>query len=141
VSVRLLSSVLVAALAFGGSACFVEDVAAGALASLAGKTGSCDRRSGSSKTPQAFCQEIEDTVASSQFKDDCEGHLGGTYRDGDCPRDGVIAGCKLRKVNKDHSVVTDWYYPGDAHITSKNDVAGLCADSKRYDDGADLVTP
>jgi hypothetical protein len=121
----------------------------------------CDRRYVSDGgQPAAFCQEVVSTLAASQFADDCRLHLLATPGQGLCPRDRIIAGCKLLKQNADNSQVWDWYYDvsnieaeagaddgPDGGPTFVNppesiaDVAHLCADPTRYQDGADLVTP
>jgi hypothetical protein len=75
-----------------------------------------------------------------------------------CPRERIIAGCKLHKQNDDGSQVYDWYYDvsdledaaaqdaappfTDPPAQTKDDVKKLCADPNRYDQGADyLETP
>jgi hypothetical protein len=131
----------------------------GELGSIAGQTGNsaCDRRyidDGGSSGP--FCQEIIDTLASSQFQDDCRKKFEARTYDGKCSRDLIIAGCKNKKVNDDNSEVWDWYYDvrgfeQEAGVEAGvlfndpprtvEDVKALCADPKRYEDGAELATP
>jgi hypothetical protein len=118
----------------------------GVLAAVAGGTGSCDRRE-ATKEPRPFCQEIVDTVAVSQFGDDCKGKHTGYFTEDACPRDKAIGGCELDETNDDGSTVVDWFYdvsaepklkeypPEDvAHTT--DDVKRFCADKKRYEKGA-----
>ena len=79
--------------------------------------------------------------------------------DGKCPRDRILAGCKLHKDNDDGSAVYDWYYDvtdledaaardaapdagllfQDPPSRTKDDVKKLCADPTRYDEGADYT--
>jgi hypothetical protein len=109
----------------------------------------------------AFCQEVSKTVAASQFADDCRGKHLATAGPGLCDRPRIIAGCKLRKVNQDNSLVWDWYYDvsdiladagthagpdggftfDDVPPKTVADVAKLCASRSRYEDGADLALP
>lgn len=122
----------------------------------------CDRRA---VTPggqaSAFCQEVVATVAASQFSDDCRIKHAATPGPGLCPRAGVIAGCKLAEKHGDNSIAWDWYYDVSAQLadagpeagphgdptfaspiaTSVGDVARICADRERYNDGAELVMP
>jgi hypothetical protein len=122
----------------------------------------CDRRvTLDGGQPSAFCQDVQDTVAASQFSDDCRLHLGATPGTGLCPRAGIIAGCLLEQKNGDDSIVHDWYYDESAVLGDGGDEGGLdgeapfappapqsitavaqvCADRTRYPDGAELVFP
>lgn len=120
----------------------------------------CDRRFVTEGAkPASFCQEVLATVAASQFSDDCRVKHAATAAAGPCPRARIIAGCKLLKQNDDESRVFDWYYDvadivGDARFTAPDggatfedpartvdEVAALCADRARYDDGAELALP
>lgn len=122
----------------------------------------CDRRlTLDGGQPSAFCQDVQDTVAASQFSDDCRLHLGATPGTGLCPRAGIIAGCKLDKKNGDNSIVHDWYYDESSVLGDGGDEAGpdgeapfatpvpqtvaqvsqVCADRSRYPDGAELAFP
>jgi len=122
----------------------------------------CDRRFvADGGQAGAFCQEVSQTVAASQFADDCRGKHLATAGPGLCARSRIIAGCKLRKVNQDNSLVWDWYYDvsdilADAGPsagpdggftfdfippTTVTDVSRLCASRSRYEDGADLALP
>jgi hypothetical protein len=119
----------------------------------------CDRRlTLDGGQPSAFCQDVQSTVAASQFSDDCRLHLGATPGPGLCPRAGIIAGCLLEKKNGDDSIVHDWYYDvlgdggdeagpdGEAPFASPvpqsvPEVAQVCADGSRYPDGAELAFP
>ncbi len=78
-----------------------------------------------------------------------------------CPRDGIIAGCKLDEKHGDGSLVWDWYYDISATVAeagaeagpdggptfadpvarSVSDVARICADRTRYGAGAELAFP
>ncbi len=150
------------ALVLGVAGCKVGGCAAGVLGDIVGETGdvSCDRRFGAGPKfkPDAFCQEVIDTVATSQVEDDCRDKHGARTIDTKCPRQNIIAGCKLNESNDDNSEVYDWYYDVsdledasaqdaiDAGIEAgplfehpaqtKEDVKALCADPKRYDKGA-----
>jgi hypothetical protein len=137
-----------AGLAVALSSCFVATAVGGAF----GADSSCDRRFGASKEPAPFCQEIEDTVAGSEFREDCSTKLQGKAAEEGCPRDKVLGGCRISKENDDGSVVTDWYYdvrdlvaagkiPESARVKSTEEVRVLCADPKRYEDGATFVPP
>jgi hypothetical protein len=132
----------------------------GALGNLVGETGdsACDRRyvaDGGSRG--SFCQEIVDTVAVSQFEDDCRKKFEATTYDGRCTRDPtILAGCKNLKKNDDNSEVWDWYYDVTGIEVDAGDDGGtlfpdapktaaevkmLCADPTRYGDGAEFVMP
>lgn len=109
----------------------------------------CDRRYvDPGGEPSAFCQEIIETLASSEFQDDCRDKHLARADDGRCPQERIIGGCKLRKENDDGSIVYDWYYDisdadgGGTFATAPRtpeDVAELCADPKRYEEGADFA--
>ncbi len=122
----------------------------------------CDRRFVTDGgQASAFCQEVSQTVAASQFADDCRGKHLATAGAGLCDRSRIIAGCKLRKINQDKSLVWDWYYDvsdifadagsragPDGGFTfdfvppkTVEDVSRLCASRSRYEDGADLALP
>lgn len=117
----------------------------------------CDRRYVTDGgRPSSFCQEIVGTLAASQFSDDCRLKLLATPAPGLCPRQRVLAGCKLLKKNDDDSHVWDWYYDvsfaGDAGFVRPDlfepptprdavEVSRTCADRLRYEDGAELVAP
>jgi len=128
----------------------------------------CDRRYVSPGGQRsAFCQEVVNTVAASQFADDCRTKHLATAGPGLCPRSAVIAGCKLLEQNQDGSQVWDWYYDVSAVFAeagvdetdggddsddagalfappvaqSVTDVASICADTSRYPDGAELTLP
>jgi hypothetical protein len=145
-------------------------VACDAVVSIAAKGGDfagatadvhCDRRyTADGGQPSSFCQEVVNTLAASQFADDCRLHLEATPGEGLCPRSNIIAGCKLRQAENDGSEVWDWYYDVSSFVAEIGpddgpdggptfvnppqtiaDVARLCADPTRYENGADLVTP
>jgi hypothetical protein len=122
----------------------------------------CDRRFvGDGGQPSAFCQEVSATLAASQFADDCRNAHGAAAGPGLCPRDRVIAGCKIDKKTDDGSIVRDWYYDvselaADASAEAGTDagsrfeppvptdvsaVARTCADRTRYEEGAELIMP
>ena len=121
----------------------------------------CDRRFVTDGgTPAAFCQEVTATVAAAQFADDCRTKHEATAGPGLCPRDRIIAGCKLKKLNDDESLVWDWYYDVsnlvaeagvsghdgggltfDTSLHNVGEVKASCADPTRYDQGAELAEP
>jgi hypothetical protein len=111
----------------------------------------CDRRVVTDGgTPAAFCQEIVATVAASEFADDCRAKHEAAADTGLCPRAQIIAGCKLHKKTDDDSLVYDWYYDVssfdgglgfESNAGGVNDVARMCADPTRYEEGAELVMP
>lgn len=148
------------------SGCKVGGCIAATLGDVVGETSdvACDRRFVTPPhKPGSFCQEVIDTVAVSQVEDDCKRKFGARPIDDKCPRDKIIAGCKLHKDNDDGSEVYDWYYDisdledasaqkaldagADADAgplfedpaRTKEDVMALCADPKRYDEGASYV--
>lgn len=146
-----------------GVGCRPAGCVAAAFGDVVGATGDahCDRRfvpQGDQAAP--FCQEIIDTLATSQFKDDCEQKFQAATGDGRCGRDRIIGGCKDLKKNDDNSEVWDWYYDisdlvdaegpeagPDGGVTfvdpplTIEDVKKLCADPKRYEDGAEFAEP
>lgn len=163
---------LVVALAVSVIACNAITSVVVSGASFGGATADayCDRRYvtlGGQRS--AFCQEIVNTLAASQFADDCRTKHDATTGPGLCPRAQIIAGCKLLQVNEDNSVATDWYYdiasfyaeagleePEEGGVETGDDggplfappvaydvtdVAALCADPTRYAAGAVLVFP
>jgi hypothetical protein len=153
-----------AALAAAVAACDVITDIAVQGADFGGATADahCDRRYAlDGGQPQSFCQEIQGTVAASQFSDDCRGHLQSTPGTGLCPREHLIAGCKLDKKTGDNSIVRDWYYDISSIIAEAGadagpdggptflqptprtlaDVAKACADPTRYEEGAELIQP
>jgi hypothetical protein len=151
------------------SACKVGGCAANVLGDVVGETDdvACDRRFvAAGKKPAPFCQEVIDTIAVSQVGDDCRDKHGARTYEGKCPRERAIGGCKLHKENDDGSEVYDWYYDVsdledaaardaaadrddaspprplfDDPIASKDEVRALCADPKRYEEGATYVDP
>jgi hypothetical protein len=158
---RYLAFVLLGALALS---CKAGGCAANVLGDVVGETGDayCDRRfvANLSKEPGSFCQEIIDTVAVSQFTDDCREKFAAKADEGRCPRERIIAGCKIHKENDDGSEIWDWYYDvsdlektciegrdagSDAGplfkeaVKTKEEVKALCADKKRYEEGATFV--
>lgn len=141
------------------SACDVITSVATSGADFGGATADahCDRRFVSDGgRPSSFCQEIVGTLAATQFSDDCRDKLLATPGPGLCPRERILAGCKLDKKNRDDSLVWDWYYDvtgptadgGDAGVVTFEpptprdalEVGRTCADRARYEDGAELVT-
>ena len=150
---RLISlAVMLAVPALG--ACTAIAGVAGDFGSFVGTTSDarCDRRYGAAEEKQPFCQEIRSTLAGSQFKDDCSGHLQGQADDGSCPAERRIGGCEIEKKNDDHSIVVDWYYDvsdlkqkghrfTEKLPSSVEEIRAMCADRKRYEDGAHYVAP
>lgn len=121
------------------------------VAAAAGGDSSCDRRGGESERPEPFCQEILETVAGSQFREDCATKLKGLPREDKCPRENVIGGCKVSVTNDDGSEIIDWFYNVDSDPDSKvklenrihtqEEVRAKCMDQGRYELGATFVTP
>ncbi len=152
-------------LLFVGAGCKAGGCAANVLGDVVGETGdvACDRRfvSDPKKKPASFCQEVIDTIAVGDVADDCRNKHKARTSESTCPRERIIAGCKLHKDNDDGSEVYDWYYDvsdlEDAHAETmrdagvdaaplfedpartKEDVKELCADPKRYEEGATYV--
>jgi len=146
------------------SACNVITTIAASGADFGGATATahCDRRfvaDGGQRS--AFCQEIVNTAAASQFADDCTNKFKATPGTGLCPRAQIIAGCELDTINQDGSHVWDWYYDVSAIVADAGEFSGLdggptfadpvpqdlsavalvCADPTRYAGGAELVLP
>ena len=161
---------LVCGLAALGLACNAVTSIVVSGASFGGATADayCDRRFvATGGQPSAFCQEVVNTLAASQFADDCRNNHEATAGPGLCPRGQIIAGCQLLQKNEDGSLAWDWYYDvasfyaeaglqeeewgvaGDDAGTlfqppvalSVSDVAAICADPARYPAGAELALP
>ena len=101
---------LVVALAVSVIACNAITSVVVSGASFGGATADayCDRRYvtlGGQRS--AFCQEIVNTLAASQFADDCMNKFKATPGTGLCPRAQIIAGCELDTINQDGSHVWD----------------------------------
>jgi hypothetical protein len=153
-SARCVWGAALLALLIFGSACDAVTSVVVDGADFGGATANahCDRRDVfDGGRPSSFCQEVVNTLAASQFADDCRATHLATPGTGLCPRAGIIAGCKLETKNEDGSEVWDWYYevvgvdagapfsppvPGSASA-----VAQTCADRTRYADGAELAFP
>jgi hypothetical protein len=137
------------------SGCKAAGCIANAFGDVAGDTGdvACDRRIVSEGEAEPFCQEVIDTVAGANIKDDCFAKHHAHYDDGRCPREKVVGGCKYLKVNDDGSEVYDWFYDVSAEVDAgkkfvfdavpltKDDVKKRCADPKRYESGAIFLEP
>jgi hypothetical protein len=161
----LLSTALLATAAWGalGAGCETfGDIAVEGVDFAGAKADAyCDRRYVTDGgQPAAFCQEIVTTVAAAEFTDDCRAKHRASAGAGLCSRARIIAGCKLLEKHDDDSVATDWYYDVsdivaeagtragpdggptfDSQPRSVDEVAALCADPTRYEDGAALVMP
>ncbi len=153
---RTLDRRLLLLLCVLGAGCRAGGCVANAFGDVVGYTGDahCDRRYVSGdKTRAPFCQEIIDTVAVDEFQEDCRAKHTASAGEGRCPRERILGGCKLHKVNDDGSDVWDWFYDvtdieadaGDAGDggnvfdeppRSAADVASLCEDRERYEEGA-----
>ncbi len=161
---RRVAGIALLLLAGGATACAAITSIAVSGADFGGATADahCDRRFVTGdRSRSAFCQEVVDTVAASQFADDCTTNFGATPGTGLCARAQILAGCKLDATNKDGSQVWDWYYDVTPLIADAGDLAGpdggptfappvphsivdvavLCADPTRYAGGAALVLP
>jgi len=140
----------------GVTGCRVGGWVASVVGDVVGSKGdaACDRRyvSDPSAEPSAFCQEVIDTVASSQIEDDCSSKFHAKAFDGQCPRENAIGGCKYNQTNDDGSEVYDWYYnvsdlekergsEFQSHVDTADDVRAKCADPGRYEGGAEFVEP
>lgn len=81
------------------------------LAGCGGATTSCDFRNGSVNGAEPRCQEWQNSIVgpTGTYKTTC-GIAQGEYRDSECPRDGIVAGCEQNANNADGSKVIDWYY-------------------------------
>lgn len=149
---RLLALVFV----LGASAgCRAGGCVAASLGDVVGATGDafCDRRYvPQDREPGSFCQEIVDTLAASEFQDDCRDKHAARAEEGRCPREQALGGCKVHKENDDGSEVFDWYYdvssldrdggkPFVDPVRTREDVLRLCADPSRYEEGASFVDP
>ena len=77
----------------------------------AGPTGSCDFRNGSVNGAEPRCQEWIGGVVTvtGTYEATCT-TVKGLYRSGECPRDGIVAGCEQKTNNADGSRTIDWYY-------------------------------
>lgn len=154
----LVTSPLLGAVGCGA----VADIAVEGADFAGAKAGAfCDRRRVTAGgQAAAFCQEIVATVAAAEFTDDCRAKHQASAGAGLCPRERIIAGCKILEKHDDDSVATDWYYdvadllaeagPNagpdggptfDSVPRSVEQVRAYCADRTRYDQGAELVTP
>jgi len=104
----------------------------------------CDRRVTPPErveTRAPFCQEIFETVALSEFLEDCQTKFAAKSGEGPCDRTGTLGGCVIDEVERDGSQVTDWFFADDAGPSNADAVRVLCADRKRYERGAHYVSP
>ncbi len=138
-----------------GAGCRAGGCVAATLGDVVGATGDafCDRRHMPlDREPGSFCQEIVDTLATSQFQDDCREKHSARAEEGRCPREQALGGCKLSKVNDDGSEVIDWFYDVSAFerdggmpfvdpARTTEEVKLLCADPTRYEEGSTFVLP
>jgi hypothetical protein len=156
--IAFLSLVVIVAVGCKPAGCI-----AGALGDVVGETGDahCDRRGVDPGFQAAsFCQELIDSLATGEFKDDCRAKHGAAAGDGKCGRERAVAGCKLLKKNDDNSEVYDWYYDVSDILAKEGPEAGpdggptfedppvtvervkeMCADRERYEDGAEFRLP
>lgn len=147
-----------AALAFAlgcSLGCRPAGCVAASLGDVVGATGDayCDRRFvPGDREPGSFCQELVDTLAASEFQDDCRDRHAARSDEGRCPRERALGGCKILEEHDDGSEVFDWYYdvsdvmrdggkPFVDPARTTADVQKLCADKTRYDKGAEFVAP
>jgi len=72
-------------------------------------TVSCDFRAGSLNGPEPRCQEWQNSLVATTFESTCN-IAKGKYAAGQCPRDGIVAGCQQKTDNADNSITIDWYY-------------------------------
>jgi hypothetical protein len=139
-------SLALALLLFGATQC---KAVGGIIGGLGGTDSSCDRRTGLSDNPQPFCQEIIETVAGAEFREDCSNKLKGTARESPCPREHIVAGCQVNVTNDDGSVIIDWFYSVDHdgaspikeqdRVRTREQVAAKCAEPGRYEGGATFL--
>jgi hypothetical protein len=146
---------LVLALVIAATGCRAGGCVLATLGDIVGATGDarCDRRFvADDRNPAPFCQEIIDTLARSQFQNDCREKHAAQAGEGRCPREDLLGGCKLHKQNDDGSDVWDWFYDvtaleEDAGIEfdrparTADEVRALCADRGRYEEGATFFEP
>ena len=118
-------------------ACTFVEGAFGGLGSWLGSNSndSCDRRYG--EKPEPFCQELDDTVAGSEFQDDCRKKFKARALGEYCPRARRVGGCVDKKTNDDKSVVTDWYYDVSDMIGGEAGADGGNAGESEAGDGRD----
>lgn len=152
---RPRSLLALALLVAAGAGCRPAGCVAASLGDVVDATGDahCDRRFvPGDREPGSFCQEIVDTLAASEFQDDCRDKHAALAEEGRCPRERALGGCKVHKENDDGSEVFDWYYdvtdvardggmPFVDPARTTEDVKKLCADPARYEEGAEFVAP
>lgn len=93
-------------------------------------TQSCDFREDSANGAEGRCQERH-MIVSEFFILGCKA-AGGESLSGECPREGVLGGCRLEGSNP-MQVATDWYYPTladgtPADLDTREKVMDQCKD-------------
>ncbi len=129
--------------------CSAVEYIGGSLAATVGisEDSFCDRRfvrEDKADRRGNFCQDIVDTVADSEFREDCDQKFGARTGTGRCDRGSSLGGCAVAEVERDGSQVTDWFYAADGGTETPrtpDEVAKLCDDRARYDRGARFVRP
>jgi len=81
-------------------------------------TVACDFRSGGLNGVEPRCQEWINSLAATTFEQTCN-TAKGKYINGQCPRDGIVAGCEQKTGNADGSRTIDWYYSPETETSIK----------------------
>ena len=92
---RRRSLLALALLVAAGAGCRPAGCVAASLGDVVDATGDahCDRRFvPGDREPGSFCQEIVDTLAASEFQDDCRDKHAALAEEGRCPRERALGG-------------------------------------------------